>query len=337
MATIYEGKDLRYGFAEQAAFDTAVVDSAAFTEVNLEDIGITQDIRVTEIPGVHATKNEIYRNSVIHTSGSMANFSTSGPFTLDGGDYWLYSHFQKVTEGAASPFTKTYNYFITQPDFSSDEGIFLTWVKRFPEASTSWKVSSCISNSLKLSCERDGFLQYEGGWISKGAVDVTANPSGTWSFEGSAGSSYGMLHFNDIDKVTADFGAGAVNLTLQSFEIQGSYDVEGVSPDGAGGWSNFGLSNRKGTFSLSLLQDTAVETALTNCTTDTPITVVIGWGIAGAAIDRSLQITFTGKIEDISINADGLLGATITGKIVAADASSEPLTIIMSNDTDRTW
>lgn len=338
MGALYETRQLRFGYAAQSDFTTPATDAANVNETTIEPLDIDPDVKIHELPQDHGSRNPVLQNTIHSIAGSGAKFTTKGP--VSGRDFseYLYAHFQKVIEGAAPLAAKTFNYFVDHPDFAADEGHFLTWFRRFPIAGKSQKVGSCIANRLKLSAERDGILNFEADWIGRGTLADSVTPTGIWTPD--TGEEF--VYFNDLDAATIDFTTSGVlpspspitsplPMTLQSFEIESSYEVEKVGHD-AVGFNSFGFKQRAGSFKLKMLRDTTADSALTAVKTGALITVVLSIGI--------LDITFTGKVEKLDYDAEGLLVNNISGKLFgtySAGTWGNPLTIICTDSHDKGW
>lgn len=348
MDTIYEGKEVRIGYSPQAqnTFGTRRIDANLFTEVNAEIVEMTRDIKTHELTTSSGTKQPVYADRTSNTSGSIPSFVVTGPFSYYEGDHSLNAFFQAVKERDAAPFRKEFTPFSTSPDFTAAaEGHYLTWIKRFPKASASWAAEGCIAASLKLECERDGFLISETGWRAHGALELDANPSGTWergltAVGGTDGqpTSYGMLFFNDLDTITVTINtATPVVPTLKKFSITAAREVQGVGPNGSGSFNNWGMSQISGTMELTMLKDDLTESLLHSHETDDYIQFNANWGAAVATALGELEIIATGKITDITIGEDGLLETVVTADLLAADSSSDMLNVKVANNIDRAW
>lgn len=347
MGDIYEARQVRVGYAEQATWGTRIIDGARFTEIACETVEVDRDIKRHDTTTQSGSRQGVYANVIHNTNGSMPKFAVRGPFSLYEGDSMIYAFLQGVTEEDATPYKKTLFPAASQPDFSSSDDLFLTFLHRMPVASTSIALKDCISNSLKLECERGGYLTYESGFVARGAAELDANPSGTWERgldepggSDASASNYGMLFFEDIDAVTiAIAGGGAVTPVLKSFKIDMSQEVEAVGPDGSGSFANYGLHSFTGTLEMVMLKDSTAE-ALFAAHEDPDgnyVSVVIRWGSAGAAVNGELQITMTGKVTGMTNIQDGLLESTMTVELLAAAAGSNSIQILMSNAIDRVW
>jgi len=350
MDTIYEGREIRMGYSIQAqnTFGTRRVDGDTFTEIKLTaPVDIDPDVKPHEIATVSGEKGRTLDQLINNTSGSIPKFTTQGPFCLYESDVFLQAWFQNVSEDSSPAYTKNFTPLTTHPDFTAtDEGFYVTWMKRFPAASTSWAFEGCIVQSFKLYGERDGALMLDASWVAHGAPEYDANPSGTWErgLDGPGGSdakdsAYGCLFFNDIDTCQISVGdTAAVGLALYSFSIEMAHEVEGVSPDGSGSFENWGIHSREGTIELKALKDTTVENLLENWPVDTSSTFTLRWGSAGANADGELEVIAVFKPTSIKLEEDGLIGAIIQGDIrKAAGAGNYSLQVNMSNSIDRAW
>jgi len=332
MDTIRQGRELRYGFAEQTDFGTPVPDDAAFIQVAVEHFDINRDIRIEEINTADGTINPTANHTVHLSTGGMANFTTNGSLNMYYADQFAYAHFHNVTEAASSPNTKTFSYFTSHPDFTANEGHCLTWIKRFPTASNSTKIDSCIAKSFKISGERDGRIMLGCDWVGLGAGTTTSNPSGTWSDEDEDAGD-GIIYFNDISAATISgtWGPSAHNVLLRSFEIEGQYEVEKVGQSATDGYQTFGLLNRTGTFTINLLKDSRMDELLAAQAAGSMVTFTVDWE------PINVNLTVTGKVEEIAYDPDGLLGATLTCRMLAADSSSSMFDFEIGNTIDRGW
>lgn len=335
----YNLKDKRYGYAQQAAWATAVADAGAFDEVECEPFTIDPDIKYRVVEGSHATRDMTYGDISADTKGSMPFFTVAGEVKANEIDNFLYAHFQKVVEGD-TPFGKTFTYHATQPDLSvltaiTEPGYVATWCERNPASSTSLKVGKAISKSITLTLTPAERLKYTQDWVSLGTADLTSDPSGTWTRQADE-----YFHFEDVARATIDFGGGAQPVVpTGDWVFAFGCDVKGVGQDGSGSFAGMHtLFNRTATFSVVINRDAQVASAKTNWAAGTPVTIRLGWGNATAGtVDGDLDILVTGKIEKIEEDNEEILGAIITGTIAASAAGSEATTIVIANSQDRTW
>jgi len=322
--------DKKYTIAEQSVFGTAEADSAAGIELDIEPVSINPDIKVREHPGVHGARWRQAADLQTDMKGAIPSFTLAGP-ARNPIDHLLHAFFQSVTEGATTPFDKTFVLHSTQPDFSVSAGHFLTLIEH-KGAAESWKVGSSICSSLNLTLSVGELLQFSAEMMGMGSVTSNSSPSGTYTR--SQGNKW---HFEDLDIFTVDFGAGAQALTLTGFDISLTQELTPVGPDGSGSYQTFHLSQKLGTFKLNTLEDVNTVTAMTNASADTAVTARIGWGNATPGTDDGdFDIQFTGKIENVVPGNDDLRQTEISGRIAATGATS-PITIVMANAVDRTW
>ena len=325
------GKDKRYGHAEQSVFGTEVADGAAFNELDTDHFNIDKDVQTIETDDAHATRNPTYDDQTNNVNGSAPSFTVSGDAKrLELAD-WLYAHFQKVVEGATTPYDKTFTFPTTpaQPDFTVDAGYFATFIERFPTASYSWKVIDAISQELTLSGNPGEYVKFAQAWMARGAGSETANPSGTWTI-----NPKDRWHWADIARVTID--GTAVTMTA-GWEVKLSRTLDKVG-HGSGSFDTFGLVLNKLTFKMVILKDALTQSMMTKLKAGTGITVNLGWGnVTPGTDDGDLDITFTAKLLTVKPNNEDTQGIELTGNILAATPGAEPITIIMADAVDRTW
>lgn len=329
--TVQETRETRYGYGVETAFGTAVADNGAFNEVACESFNFDLGVIVDEVPQNGGTRMPIQQTTQHSTQGSAAMFSVTGPITLRDIDHIMYAHFQDVVENAGT-LVKTFTPCTTQPDFSSNEGHFLTWVKRMPIASTSEKATSAICTRLKVSAERDGYYKFDTDWIGLGTSLHTSNPSGAWIVE----TPSTLIRFNDISVATLSHGSSLgspFNLILHSFEIETKYDVEKVGQSASNGFATFGMKGLTGSWKISVLRgNSSITEAIASIKAGEMVQLVI--------TAPTLTITIDGKIDTHEDAKDGLLMTTISGTMFApyeTGAVTLPVTYVLDNDIDRNW
>lgn len=326
-----ETRQTRYGYREQTDFNVAEIDSAAVSEITAEPFDIDPDVMITELPQNHGTHEPVEQSTVHSVQGSSAKFTVTGPVDLNDIDEFAFAHFQKVVEGADTEFTKTFTYYTSHPDFSADEGHFLTWFKRLPTASTSQKVRGCIASRFKLSAERDGMLTFETDWAALGSTLDTSNPSGTWTPRDGTD----FVFFNSIATATLTHGASLASptaLTMQSFEVEGVFETEKVGHSAADGFEQHAMKNRSGSFKIKMLRDATADEALISLKTGELVQFDVDLG--------TVTISVTGKIEALEYEGEGLLVDSITCKMLSsytAGSVGASLTVTIQNSIDRGW
>ena len=325
-----ESMERRFGIREQSAYDTVEVDGAEFIELTLDSAKVSRDQQVYEIAANHGSKNPTQQHVIVTDRGGSGEIVLAGPINLNDIDLLSYAHFQKVVEGDSTPYTKTYEHYETHPDFTADAGKFLTFIRRLPEASTSYKVGGCICSNLKISGARDELLMYEATLRGVGPGIDTSNPSGTWTPSDDAD----FMYFNDIESAALDFSAGLaspIDVLIRSFEIESNYEIEKVGHDAVDGFQMLAFMNRGGSFKVDLLRDSTATDILAAITDN---------GMCRFTLDLGeLTVDVTGKVEDAEQSEDGLLAESITCRMLSVtNGSVEPMFIFaVMNETDRGW
>jgi len=325
-----ETREVRYGYAEQSDFDVPKTVSDPFIEVSVEPLDVKRDTIITEVPGDHGSRSPVEQNSDHSVVGSAASFTTTGPVNLETIDQFLYAFFQKVVELADTVFTKTFTLFSTHPIFLSDEGHFLTWIKRFPEDATSQLVGGCIATRLKLSGARDEMLKFEFDWRGYGPGAESQTPTGTWTPDD--GDSF--VYFNDALSATLSFDVGfdtPIDVVVRDFEIDISHEYEKTGHKAAG-FEAHALHGREGTFKVNLLRDSTTDEAISALRAGTVVEFTMDFGL--------LAFNVTGKIEDIEYDDSGLLAESITCKMLSTSVAGtvgEMATVVVENTVDRSW
>lgn len=327
-------KDKKYGIAIQSAFGTAIADNAAVIELDCEDTNIDPDFIVRRGEGAHGSRNRTYQDTRIDTHGAMPKLSMTLYALKDQFDLFLAAFFQNVSEGATTPFAKTFTPHATEPDFSSDAGYFFTIFEYNPETGTTWKITDAVISKLTVTCAQRDMLKLQVEWVGRGLTSFTSDPTGTWTrSDNELTTDY--FHWEDISTATINFGAGAQAVTfINPIELSFQHDVVGKG-HASGQVTNYALVNRAYTFKLPIDKDAQAESALVNYAGDTAVTVSLRWG-AGTA-DGDVTFDFTGKIETAPTENGDIQSQGLTGSILAPNTSTTPITIIEANAIDRTW
>lgn len=320
----------RFGICEQSAYATPEADGVAFIELTLDDCKVNRDQQIYDIAANHGSKSPTQQHVVVTNRGGSAEIVLSGPVNPNDLDMLAYAHFQKVVEGDSTPFTKTFTHYATHPDFTANAGKFLTFCRRLPESSTSFKVGGCLCSSLKLSAARDEMLMYEATLRGLGKGVDNSNPSGTWTPSDDAD----FLYFNDIESATLDFSDGLaspIDVLLRSFEIESSYEIEKVGHSDTDGFQMLAFMNRSGTFKIDMLRDSLATDMLDAVTNNSMCRFTVDLG--------ELTIDVTGKVETPEQSGDGLLAESVSFRMLATTNGSvgDMFTLALMNATDRGW
>jgi len=327
---IREAMERRFGIREQTAYDTVELDNADFIELTLESAKVSRDQQIYEVAANHGSKNPTKQHVIVTDRGGSGEIVLAGPVNLNDIDLLAYAHFQKVTEGSSTPYTKTFEHYETHPDFTSDAGKFLTFIRRLPEASTSYKVGGCICSNFKLSAARDELLMYEATLRGVGPGVDTSNPSGTWTPSDEAD----FMYFNDIESATLDFTDGLAsptNVLIRSFEIESNYEIEKVGHDAVDGFQMLAFMNRSGSFRVDLLRDSTATDLLAAVTNNVLCRFTLDLG--------EITIDVTGKVEEPEQSEDGLLAESFTCRMLSdTNGTVDPMFVFaVMNETDRGW
>jgi hypothetical protein len=330
MTTFREARDLKYGLALGTNFQGVIADSGPWLGIDCEHFDIKFDTKIYTTPGAHANKNQVNRNTVHKTGGSMPNFTISGDVDIHIFDLLAGAHFQLVSQASSPGYTKTYSYHTTCPDFGADAGIYLNVVKVSPDASKSHKVGGAVTKRLALTWERSNPLKFEAEMVANGStLSLVSNPSNiTPTVEGT--DSFGRLYDDDIVSAQMNLGAGLADILISGFSVEGSQDVIPVSIDGTGGFLSLGLTNRAITGSVSILYDEKMNDANDALQAGTDIVLDVDFG--------AVTVVLKGKITEVVSTTDGAWGATITIVGEASTTSAnDALVITVTNQDDRGW
>lgn len=327
------------GVPEQAAWGTAGADSLDALELAVQSIEVKEDVKNREGNSNYSgSRDDDIANHQNDVKGSTPMFDITTPGGVRKADLapMLYGFMQGVSEGAASPYAKTFTFPATQPDFTANAGYFATFGFKDPSGSFGLKVKDCIgAEKIAFSLPVDGYLELTQSWRGRGAPAVDFTPSGTW-----ARSAVSRFHYLDCN-ATIDYGSGDTAVTLigaQSWEM--SQEVVPVGND-SGNVQTFGIRNRTGTFNLTILYDASARAIEADWRTGTINKCKLRWGNATpGTVDGDLYFYFGFIVKEAKrIEGDGgIYALNITGAIVGDAANTvEQMTIILADAIDRAW
>lgn len=340
--SIYMPEEVAVGIAQQTTWGTIWPDASAFDQIVCDKPELTADVRKRDHLAVTGARWEDVAN--------MARDEVGANPTLKLPDHFvrkkqlaviLFSFFQNVTEAGSTPYKKTFTFHDTQPDFTAvpSTACFLTACMKMPVASNSLKVKDLICRSISLKCAPGGLLSLSADFIGRGAMVLTGNPSGTWTAQPVATTT--VMNFYPFEKMvryTYDF-AGAASPGAGAWELNAQ--IGKVIPVGqsAGFCQSFAIGQYGGTFKGSIMWNSTEQAFLTNYPLGTPVTINAAWGNATAGTDDGdLDITAYGVLDEVSINPADVLMIDYTVKLGGSVANvKEPLTIILSDATHKTW
>lgn len=335
MATeVYVPQDVRLGIKEQATWGTAELESAAFKTILADSAAVAgPDVKILELPQSRANRYMDIDDFVIHEKGAMPRLAISG-FDVRKTDLadFLYAFFQKVTEGAATPYSKTFTFNTAQPDFTNSGGFYLTVAQDNPGATDDILVRDCIVEQLAFKLEAGDVLRASANMVGRGTPNLTGNMSGTWTV-----ASKSHFHIEDLARFTINFG-GEASPTLIGLDVNLVQTVFGVGQD-SGDFATLGLKGYGGELTLRMIWNGTSADCAGYFQGGTRGEINFGWGNASAGtVDGDLDFTLNGFIDDYKHEEGDALIASVKVKLVAdATNSKVPATIILADAVDRSW
>uniref|UniRef100_A0A6M3JT65 Uncharacterized protein n=1 Tax=viral metagenome TaxID=1070528 RepID=A0A6M3JT65_9ZZZZ len=335
------GQQMRYGIAAQSAFGTAVLDSAAFTELDCEHVEINRDVKTVEVPGAHGTRNKRMSDVFTHGKACMPSFSLSAIVKKEELALWLYLFFQNVTEGATTPYDKTYVHLAAQPDFQADAGMWATFVAYDPAASKSFKVIDCIMSKLAFTLTKGEMVKMAADFVGRGLPSVLANPSGTWTRN--AVSATNLFYWADLDRMTMNFGSGDKSFHCEEAGFELSQDVIMVGQDAANpdGFQTYALTNRQSMARVKVIKDSDSHSMLAAHAANTAsLNLNVGWGNATpGTVDGDFDFECNGKItEQPTIDKSDPMMVDCPMTLLESDnGATAPVTVVMADAVEKAW
>jgi len=334
MSAIRYGAEHVAGLAEEATFGTAIADDQAFEQYLTDLPDVDSDYRQIIREGANRMPFTDIKDVANHTKGHEPKITLAGPATHEGLDNLLYSWFTACTEGATTPYDKTFTVPSTPVDYTSNEGIFHTIIVKNPTASASEKITSAICQNLTIKAsrtEQNGRLMYSADMVGK-AYSATSNPSGTFTRTPAE-------YWNIFDITSFEIEGNA--LILDSFELVLNKTLVSTGVDGSGSFQGWASPVFSGQFNVSLIEDANARTELNRISSATRSDIEFYWGNNDGSVDEDLYFSLNGVVMPGSkMTRQDVVKIDISYKLVydAADTSkTEPFKCIMANAIDRTW
>lgn len=329
-------REMRFGFTQQSVYGTAEADAVAVTEIDCEPFHVNRDIKQIEVRGSHGTRERNEASIITLDDGCVPSFTVDIVVKkLELADL-LAAFFQNVVEGESTPFDKTFTLGATQPDFEADAGYFYTWFVRDPVAAKSIKIKDCVLKALTISIVGGEPVRASCEWVGMGLPAVNATPSGTWTVNPTTG----LFYRDYLDRITIDFGSGAVNFRLMEGEISLSRDIVGIGQDGSGGNQVLHLANPVHTATIKVVKDDDWEDVRTNHAACTAIDFNLGWGHATPGTDDGdFDIQGHAIIDGPAgeeIGFDEPMAGTVKCHMCET-ATDEACQVVMADNVDKTW
>jgi hypothetical protein len=348
MYTNYDPTRRFVAIAEQSQFGVPISNSGSYLKLLCDPIEVTGRAKTFEVPDVGGHDFPSDDAMQVSASGSMPTFTLTGPASIYTLHQLLYAFWQQVVQCGD---TGKESYWFSaasgsKPDFSADEGHYLTVLNVFPDPSNegqhlSHKYADCISNSMKLSIAADELLQGEFGMVARGAGTTNNDTSvATFTEPQGATNNLGLIDFWDITDASINFetAGGApstsADLILNKIEFGATQDVLRQGPNGKHSFVNYGILNRAGTFSIEIKKDAAAESVISQYVSGQPVRVFLRLGAKHVPEVGNLAIECHGKLTaDPTFPDNGEIGCVLTGKFTGTDC----FTVRLCNGKDESW
>ena len=327
---LYSGKHMRYGVKEQTVFGTGELDTADFIQLQCEPIVINPDVKhrtpLRAIAQLHPDKSSVFNDKL----GSIPSCVIKTEALKKELALWLHLIFQNVVEIETTPFQKTFTFPNVGPNFSADDGEFITLISRAPAASVSEKVHSMIAQKLSLSLSagaNNGNLAAEISLLGKGHIRTSNPATGIWTKTASE-----LFNFHNFNVCTLD--TPAVILESWKLDIENMFVAKGS--DGAGSFQNWVLTSQSINMQISGLWDAATRAGLTALDVGSEVIQVLGWGTTGT--DGFLEFTTHGIVESGAPEEGDARLVNLNIKGISDVANTEAIeTVKLADAKNWTW
>jgi hypothetical protein len=341
----YSQSQFRLAIAEESTFGTAITTQSSFQEIYLRDP--TQidrsDIVRDEVKHLDGQRVWAHTDIYVNEAGGTRMIPFNAVATDITLDYMLYLVMQDLaSEGASTPYLKTFEWDsnTTQPDFTSNNGEFVTANLYNPATSESVALKSCIVNQLTLNWDgtnAGGRLMMQGSLWSgfRDTVGATVTP-GDWTAHGTDVYANALntktLDGNDIvlDNFSITLNNNAVR---DGFDTNGDAELYSLGTDG----DLFSVTG-----SIQVKYDANSKDLIDYWTTsphggsaEFPLVFQWGDGSSDGTLKISINAIFNGDPQRVYGTPMGTrLNLPIKG---VADGTNEAVEILIANATDRSW
>lgn len=265
-------------------------------------------------------RHRTLRDTWNDTKGSIPGLSISLPATKELLDLFLYMGFQRVAEGATTPYVKSYEYpnkmettFANgkYPEFNNDEGAFCGFVINYSTghlSSSAQMIMTCVPTKVTFSCFAD---QHDGQlWIDADFIGRYYERGLTYSGTMTACSQEdtGLYHINDVThaKILNVGTNGNASCPISGFSFTIDTGLKFVPFGGVGGGSKDIIMNGPNTsgFVDFMINDTSaglVSAALAQqIVQSTGLENYIAWTATPAATDGDLSFNWVAQVTDFT-------------------------------------
>lgn len=333
------GSQIIYTILPQSSIGQILVPNYAH-RIYIEAITTPSPVEVVDVHAYTGYPGPTDSTIIPTTSGSHVEFDIVG--LLDVYDSYILdtAHFQKVTEGATTPYEKSYEPYSTHP---ADNAVaaFTLW-EHYPGTGLTHVYRDIVVQTKTVSADADDKFVKQSLHVHAFKTSYTEDDDAyiddnqhSGSLAGNAGGGY----VNNGLAITADFGDGngAVSIPWKAYSCTTTYaSVKGSYPDGDSfhGWYMLG---QQGSMSLTIhkTDDNRVETALANIRSNTPVTIVVRKGDGGSL--GHVSDTFRCKITDPGLSKDpeSSIMAAVTGPLSMGNDGTVFRTFTVTDGADR--
>ncbi|MFA5376500.1 MAG: hypothetical protein WC455_12210 [Dehalococcoidia bacterium] len=323
------------GIAQAATWGTAIADGSSFTDLQeAKDPIIIPDVKIIDPDVARNTRTRDEVDVLALEKGSMPTCTIDLPRARCRTIPLLaYSYFQSVTEGASSPYKKTFIVHSTEPAFTSNAGCFSTICLKAPIASLSHKATDFVCKQLEFACSAGNYMSVKADMVGRGTVSTTANPSGTWT-----ASTASFYYYEDMARFSYNF-AGSISPNASNWKVTLKQDVIPMG-QASGQVKTFALANKGGTIEGTLFYDASTTLIPGYFKAGTHFSFNVGWGNATAGTDANdFDITAYAYVKDSKISfGSELVTVDFSAELVAKSSTSTQMcTLIVADDADKGW
>lgn len=335
---VFAPSETRVGISQEATFGTPIADNGAFEMLQSDiptgiDYGLFEDHSVKNNGSRMAATNGTF----VTESGGLRTIPVNNIVVrLETLGELLYGVCQNVSEGATTPYTKTFTLTntTTQPNFAANAGYFVSLAIRDVIAGYHQKWTSSIIKTLVLSADLvggDGRLMANAEFISGFATGRTATLSGTWAYDTQT-----YFNFNNLTSATLD----SADLVLYGFSLSITNNATRVGNGTTGNCQTYALPMYEITGSITVKYDANCEAMLVNRITGSAVPLIIEVGTSGASghfkIDLGAILLTSGPDKDYG-RAQGQALTLPFKAFYSSSDTNEMAVFTVSDAKDQAW
>jgi hypothetical protein len=279
--------------------DTTLVSTASVQIPTDVDIEITKNVNTRRPNRANSYRQPVLLDATQDGKGVAPTLKWNTEFTKEHGDYLLSGLFQRCTEGATTPYVKTFRWPTSSttwtsttgygyPNFEDNEGYYYGFVSNHSVSTLDKGIISCVPTDVTFSIDstpQNNQLKFSSNWV--GRIVQPAPLTAT------VPTAYTALSYFSFDDMVVTVFSGAMYCYGWSLTITPGFTQ---IPGGGTSCQDIAMGPHKVTGYIDILWNATTRAIFEDLQTDTngnqtgPIT--IGWGSGADPVTTSGDLLF---------------------------------------------